>query len=157
MGREVRRVPPGWEHPRGEDGQYKSMFDRSFSEAVSAWKEAFAAWERGERPEFYHAEDYPDGLEYWEWDGGPPDREYYMPPMDPVTRTHYQMYQTTSEGTPISPVFATPEEMCRWCADNKASYFGGEPAPYETWWGVYEGTMHGFMVMVAPALAEAER
>ena len=30
----------------------------------------------------------------------------------------YQLWSTTSEGSPISPVFATLDELCAWCADN---------------------------------------
>ena len=41
-------------------------------------------------------------------------------------RTHYQMYETCTEGTPISPVMETPENLARWLADNGASAFGGQ-------------------------------
>lgn len=30
----------------------------------------------------------------------------------------WQMWETTSEGSPISPVFASPEELARWLAAN---------------------------------------
>lgn len=43
------------------------------------------------------------------------------------------MYENTSEGTPISPVFETPEALARWLADNNASAFGGMGATYEQW------------------------
>ena len=45
----------------------------------------------------------------------------------------YQMYETTTEGTPISPVMKTPEELARWLADNKASACGSMTATYEEW------------------------
>jgi hypothetical protein len=49
------------------------------------------------------------------------------------TATHYQMYETCSEGTPISPVCETPEELARWLADNGASAFARMTATYEQW------------------------
>ena len=45
----------------------------------------------------------------------------------------WQMWETTSEGSPISPVFATPEELARWLADNGASTFGNNTATYDQW------------------------
>jgi hypothetical protein len=48
----------------------------------------------------------------------------------------WQMWETTSEGSPISPVFATPEGLARWLADTGASAFGGTPATYEQWLGM---------------------
>lgn len=35
-------------------------------------------------------------------------------PTDPPTGDGWQLWQTVSEGGPISPVFATPEELARW-------------------------------------------
>lgn len=52
---------------------------------------------------------------------------------DPPAGEGWQMWETTSEGSPISPVFASPEELARWLADNKASTFGRMTADYETW------------------------
>ena len=47
----------------------------------------------------------------------------------------FQMWEDTSEGSPISPVFETPEELARWLADTKASSFGGMTSTYEQWLG----------------------
>ena len=49
------------------------------------------------------------------------------------------MWETTSEGSPISPVFETPEELARWLADTNASAFGREGASYESWLGMIRG------------------
>jgi len=43
------------------------------------------------------------------------------------------MWETTSEGSPISPVFGTPEALAHWLADNGASSFGSQEATYEEW------------------------
>jgi len=45
----------------------------------------------------------------------------------------WQMWETTSEGSPISPVFETPEGLATWLAKSKASTFGPMTADYDTW------------------------
>lgn len=45
----------------------------------------------------------------------------------------WQMWEITSEGSPISPVCDTPEDLARWLADNQASSFGRNTATYEQW------------------------
>lgn len=52
---------------------------------------------------------------------------------EPPAGDGWQMWETTSEGSPISPVCKTPEALARWLADNKASTFGDSTANYETW------------------------
>jgi len=44
----------------------------------------------------------------------------------------YQLWETTSEGSPISPVFKTMDELCGWAADN-ASTFGRYKTTKEEW------------------------
>lgn len=48
-------------------------------------------------------------------------------------RYGWQMWETTSEGSPISPVCESPEALARWLAENGASAFGRDTASYETW------------------------
>ena len=45
----------------------------------------------------------------------------------------YCMYETCTEGTPISPVLSSPEELARWLTDHGASAFGDMTASYEDW------------------------
>lgn len=130
MSRELRRVPADWQHPKDERGHYRPLYDASFADQAAEWKEGFAAWERGERPDYCDA-DYKG--EFWEWDSGPPDRESYRPNWTEEQMTHFQMYETCSEGTPISPVFDTIEKVARWCADNRVSAFADMTATYEQW------------------------
>jgi len=77
MGREVRMVPAGWEHPRDARGDYRPLTMGAMRRLI-------------------------------------PKRQ----------RTNFQMYETTTYGTPISPEFASPEELACWLADNKASWCG---------------------------------
>lgn len=115
MGREIRRVPPNWDHPKRDPSRnphhhagQQPMFDRTFADAVAAWKREFDVWERGERPDYCTEESRT--LEYWEWSGNPPEREYFRPWKDDEA-TWFQLWETVSEGTPVSPPFATQEEL----------------------------------------------
>lgn len=132
MGREVRRVPADWQHPKDEfTGRYKALYDGNFRDALREWNEENDKWSRGEFPE--HADEADKQLSYSEWGGDQPKSCDYMPEWPDDQRTHLMMYETTSEGTPISPAFATPEELARWLADTGASAFGSSTASYEGW------------------------
>jgi hypothetical protein len=144
MGREVRRVPADWQHPKNAKGDYIPLMGGSYSKRAAEWDEGERQWNAGFRAKTvwhdgggYHEEweakaaehDYP----YSEWSGDRPLAEDYMPDWPDEQRTHLQMYEDTSEGTPISPVMETPEELARWLADNGASAFAGQTATYEQW------------------------
>ncbi len=140
MGREVRRVPSNWVHPLTEDGRkLQPLYDEPFSAAAKQWKDAFLAWESGHNSYLNRPRTEEDTEEYWEYSGNPPDTKYYRPDWPEETRTHYQMYETTSEGTPISPVMETPEILAQWLADNGASAFASGTASYESWLRVAKG------------------
>lgn len=51
----------------------------------------------------------------------------------PPSGDGYQLWETTSEGSPLTPVFATPEELARYCSDNRVSSFGAGTESYSTW------------------------
>jgi hypothetical protein len=53
--------------------------------------------------------------------------------LEPPQGDGWQMWETTTEGSPISPVFATPEELAKWLADSEASAMGSQGATYEQW------------------------
>lgn len=52
----------------------------------------------------------------------------------------WQLWETTSEGSPISPPMPTPEALARWLVDNSASSFGYQTESYETWLAFITGT-----------------
>jgi hypothetical protein len=58
---------------------------------------------------------------------------------EPPTGEGWQMWETCSEGSPISPVFKTPEELAHWLADTGASSFGSQTSSYESWLGMIVG------------------
>ncbi len=151
MSREVRRVPKNWMHPRSSDGQYIPLHD-NFVERLRNWSEEKEQWDRGLIRDYVtngwkpKDQDRSD-MTFEEWDGREPKAEDYMPTWMEEERTHLQMYETCTEGTPISPVMKTPEELARWLVDNKASAFGGMTASYEGWLIVAKGESSVGMVM----------
>jgi len=111
MGREIRRVPHDWEHPKTEQQRwngkvlaYAPLHDQVFEDVARKWLDNAIAWDKGNDP---HKAEYPF---FWQWDGMPPDPKYYRPKWTSEP-THYQMYETVSEGTPVTPHFATKEEL----------------------------------------------
>ena len=88
-----------------------------------------------------------------EWCGQAPDKNDYMPDWPVEQRTHLMMYENISEGTPISPAFATPEELARWLADTNASALGHEGASYEGWLRVAQGGWAPSMVITDGVIA----
>lgn len=51
---------------------------------------------------------------------------------EPPKGDGYQLWETTSEGSPSSPVFGLLDELTTWCADN-ATTFGSSKATKEQW------------------------
>ena len=123
MGREVRKVTSDWKHPEDEDGNYIALL-----EGYSVDARDFM--EKARRDGLQSAVDY---------FGQAPDMNDYMPEWPESEKTHFMMYETTSEGTPISPAFEAPEELSRWLADTGASAFGRDTASYEAWLRVANG------------------
>lgn len=101
MGREVRPVAIGWEHPRHpgtySDGtpRYRPLHSR---EDLRLHLE----------PDIGHPDD-DEPIEV--------DPDDYMPPIPEGHPFAWALYETTTEGTPASPQFATLEELAAWCED----------------------------------------
>lgn len=117
MGTEARMVPPSWEHPKRENGRYVPLYGN-----YKAALEKFEAV-REEKGLAAALDDF----------GCAPCSDSYMPYWEGEQCTHYMMYETTSEGTPISPIFKTPEELARWLADNKVRSFNDRTETFEQW------------------------
>lgn len=52
--------------------------------------------------------------------------------LEPPRGEGWQLWETTSEGSPTSPVFKTAEELAIWCEIN-ATVFAGDKASKENW------------------------
>lgn len=109
MGREIRRVPKDWQHPKNRDGHFVPLYDDDYDSACREWWTKALAWHSDENAD----EAKEENPWYWDWDSPPPNKEWYRAPFDaePVA---YQIYETVSEGTPVSPVFASVEAMIEW-------------------------------------------
>jgi hypothetical protein len=64
---------------------------------------------------------------------------------EPPTGDGYQMWETVSEGSPISPVFATAEALARWLSDAKES-----DANYDQWLAMIRGPGWAMSAMSSP-------
>jgi hypothetical protein len=53
-------------------------------------------------------------------------------PIDPPVGEGYQLWQTTGEGSPVSPVFKTLDELCNY-AEKNCTTFGSSRAPATAW------------------------
>ena len=124
MGREVRKVPPHWQHPERDPdhdsyrrGGLQPMYDEHFETRFAAWLADFDRIRAGNLTDF-ERKCYPLGLAEWLIDEGqPPDPTYYRPWKDEEA-TWFQVWETVSEGTPVTPPFATREELAEYLAKN---------------------------------------
>lgn len=121
MGREVRRVPKDWEHPKYANGRFIPLSE--------GYREDFGFWLQV--PEEH--EEMPNMLDY-------------MPEWPESQKTHLMPYENVSDGTPKSPAFETPELLARWLVDNGVSSFGNLTSPYEAWLILCKGNYAPSMV-----------
>ena len=112
MSREIRPVALDWEHPLAggtySDGRprYVPLHSR---EDLRIHLDSFAA-----DPE--------------DWDNEEPDPADYMPEIPEGTPYGWQMYETVSEGSPVSPVCKTKDELAAWLSSTAAGRNQVSPA-----------------------------
>lgn len=56
----------------------------------------------------------------------------FLAACEPPVGDGFQLWETTSEGSPVSPVFESLEELCEWCEKNYTIY-GNVKAEKEQW------------------------
>lgn len=122
MGREIRRVPPNWSHPTemrfgwGRHGwqtklSYKALYNQTHAEALAEWEAEKAKWEAGERPSYASPE-----ATFVGYYGERPNPDHYQP-FTAEEATWFQLWETVSEGTPVSPPFASLDELAAYLAE----------------------------------------
>lgn len=133
MGREIRKVIPNFEHPkrsypnhrlgRMEEG-YQPLYDKDFETAMKSWLDSLATWMAGgfenarlKNPELNYDPEEPYRA-FVGWESSAPEKEFYRPRWKEEDATWLQMYETVSEGTPVTPPFATPEELVEYLVTN---------------------------------------
>lgn len=126
--RELRRVPASWVHPKDKNGTLTPLFlDLQLKQTQDEWDRCNKLWNDG----FYEeTKGRPVPLTdaqrehcYSDWVGERPCEEDYMPIWDESERTHYQLYETTTEGTPVSPVMRSLKELAEWLGKNKVNAY----------------------------------
>lgn len=141
MGRELRLVTAKWE-PHEEP-----LFDgMNFVEYVREFAAQQALWRRGIRRVYGRDHDYApkeeryDGMPFEEWYGAEPLASDYTPCRPWMEVVGMVMYENTSEGTPMSPMFPLDQkdELAQWLVDNNASAFGSMTATKEQWLATIE-------------------
>lgn len=113
MGREIRRVLPTWEHPKGDNPwgyDYIPQYDESYLDALKEYEDNRIAFD-----------EKTEGCTFLDYYGEEPNPDLYMykgqKPLEEEL-THYIYYENVSEGTPLSPAFRTPEELAKWLSEN---------------------------------------
>ncbi len=111
MGREIRRVPVYWEHPKDELGNYKPMCDKDIETAGREWLDNCIAWDNGTHEDIIDDPElkmlYPF---FWMLYGDPPDEKTNRQKFESEP-TWFQVYETVSEGTPVTPPFSTEQKL----------------------------------------------
>ncbi|WP_018619068.1 hypothetical protein [Spirosoma luteum] len=136
MGRELRKVPADWEHPKQHNGNYQPMYEEYYGDAIADWINEHQQWENGTHPTLVVHPEYKEEYPFYAmWNGGPPNVDYYRTrKFTPEELTHIQLYETTSEGTPKTPVFPADqlEQLCEYAAEH-CTTFGSFKATKQEW------------------------
>jgi len=137
MSRELRMVRHDWKHPKGANGRYLGLFEgciRKWEEGRERWEEGFV-WSYNE-DDWIAKNSKHLKMSYEDHNGPECSDRTHMPDWTDEEKTHFQMYETTSEGTPISPVFDNKNDLAQWLVDNNASRFGSVTATYDQWMSI---------------------
>lgn len=129
MGREVKRVPLDFDYPLHKVwyGYQIGFCHEGYTEGCARCRE-FARVMGIPMIKFDYAPDEPC-----------PDWKKYFK-VDPPTGEGFQLWETTTEGAPVSPIFKTAEELADWCEDN-ATVFADIKASKEDWLKMIQGGM----------------
>ena len=125
MGREIRLVKKGWEHPKDEGGVYHPMYDDCYEDELNEWIDNHYKWIKGEHEDQLNNELCRKYKYYEEWGGRAPNIEYYR--KEKWTKDDemwYQVYENVSEGTPLTPAFKTKKELAEYLINIGDSWDG---------------------------------
>ena len=134
MGRELKRVPLDFEWPIGEiwEGFCPSIekFQKLFGDKFPVLYEYNHAREIcGKCEDNFGA--CSESADYCFWHNPKNKKKWHKE--IPVGKG-YQLWENTTEGSPMSPVFETLEQLCEYLADNQVSWFAGMTMSKEEWY-----------------------
>ena len=121
---EIRKVPANWKHPKKADGSFRPLIDNYvgyleyFRESADNFiKYMTEVIEKGKVKIYDTTFKTPQEVyDYLTEEGQmePPDISSYMP-----SGSWFQLFETVSEGTPLTPPFETKQELVEWLSNNK--------------------------------------
>lgn len=129
MGRELKRVPLDFDYPLAK--VWYGYYDKSFNFCHGDYSAGCEGCKEYARIKGIEISSY----------GCPNFEKFYnLPQLDvePPIGEGYQLWETTSEGSPKSPVFETLEQLCEWCEEN-ATVFANNKATKEEWFKMLSG------------------
>ncbi len=162
MGLEIRKVIEGWEHPTNQDNsrlfghrdrippydpgagkQWQPVFDRDWASAmrgyirewINWYVRALIAWPLATLGllDLTSYSRLANPVRYGRFDGTRPNPFYYRPRWRKRRRTHLQLYETVSEGTPLSPPMPNGEALAGWLAEQNSVWHGTDGMTKDEW------------------------
>lgn len=151
MSREVRKVAVGWQHPRLNDELYVPLMDGSkFFTDLQMYEENSRMWERGMVRDLVNKQEWLTRGEagvcttcFYQYYGTSPKMEDYMPLWGPEEATHFMLYESITRGTPLSPGFASEEELAEWCVSNNITMCPTRRLTLTGWLKLFHGSSMG--------------
>jgi hypothetical protein len=58
---------------------------------------------------------------FWDYSSPPAEEQYRQRKWTAEEATHYQIYETVTEGTPVSPIFASLDDMIEWLVEGQVN------------------------------------
>lgn len=127
MGREIRRVPQNWEHPtqRCEHSPWRGGCDYAKRHGGKCLKPLMQGYAdtKAEFEKMQAEKGLQEALDYF---GQAPDADDYVPDWTEEEATWFQVYETVSEGTPVTPPFQTREALVEYLTTQK-DFWGDGP------------------------------
>jgi hypothetical protein len=109
MAREIRKVPPNWEH---------YTIHSPYVTAMEEWIDQHYQWLEYIHPDQHNADNIPEY--YAEWFGPPPDPQNYPAEWSEGELTWWQVHALTGStlGSAVSPPFETQSELVEYLVKN---------------------------------------
>lgn len=138
MGREIKRVPLDFTYPLGSVwyGQYLNRIEFCKGANKGVLCEHCLEFARIKNIELT-SYNCPNWSKYFA-----EVNEELRKLCEPPVGEGYQLWDTTSEGSPISPVFKTMDELCEWSEKN-ATIFGNIKVSKEEWKRMFDTSYDG--------------
>jgi hypothetical protein len=168
MTREVRKVAVDWQHPKLNAKLFVPLLDGAkFYEDVRLYEEDKRMWTLGQvrdpvdRTSWISRGEAGISETVFETFCGPaPQVQDYMPLWRPEEATHFALYETITRGTPLTPVFATHDELAAWCVENNITLCPTRKLTFTGWLKLCHGFTMGQLLrekvdtlLIEPAFA----